>query len=261
MSESWIIHPPAFLWSKCRGVAPRVICVWLQQVVDGPCHRQQLRQQSQGAGCLHSSPGSSATAATLHRANKSHQTFDCSALLTSGFHVPHRNNRKCALGARSQWFWRGSAVFSIQLYTFVRSKVVFFMLFCVFCCKACHHWKISRLYWYKNTNIGIYWYFLQNTFFYIPQNVDSEDGFMHQSPKVVIGLLVISEGKNSTAGSLRFFYSPVLSFKSKENMEKEIFLNQLDCNSIRILKTWSKITGGEACSMMGIWNFHVLVSA
>lgn len=77
-------------------------------------------------------------------------------------------------------------------------------------------------------------------------------------PKAVIGLLVISEGKNPTAGLLRFFYSSVLSFESKENMEKEIFLNQLDCSSIRILKTWSKITGEETCSVMGIWNFHYL---
>lgn len=43
-----------------------------------------------------------------------------------------------------------------------------------------------------------------------------------------------SEGKNSTAGLLRFLYSSVLSFESRENMEKEIVMNQLDCNSVRI---------------------------
>lgn len=75
-------------------------------------------------------------------------------------------------------------------------------------------------------------------------------------PKVTIGLLVTSKGKTSTAGLLRFLYSSVLSFESKENIEKEIILNQLDCNSVRILKTWSKIKGQEGCSVMGFWNFH-----
>lgn len=45
MNESWIIHPPMFPWSKCRGIAHSIICVWLHQVADGPCHRHQLRQQ------------------------------------------------------------------------------------------------------------------------------------------------------------------------------------------------------------------------
>lgn len=55
----------------------------------------------------------------------------------------------------AEWFWVGSAVSSIKLHTFVRRKVVLFMLFCVFCCKTCHHWKINRLiliqkYQYRN---------------------------------------------------------------------------------------------------------------
>lgn len=186
-----------------------------------------------------------------NKANRSHQTCDDSALLTSGLHVPHRNTRECALEAR------GRVVLNricIKLCPFVRSKVVFFMLFCVFCC---HHWKINKLCWYKNSNIGICWYLLQNVFFYIPQNVDLKMTVCIRSQS---GNRVAcdSEGKNSTAGLLRFLCSLVLSFENKENMEMEISLNKLDCHSIRILKTWSKITGKEACSVMGFWNFHDL---
>lgn len=179
MNESWIIHPPAFLWSKCRGIAHSVICVWLHQVADGPCHRHQLRQQV-SVSCV----------APQLTWLQWHCSCFCNTRLTSptrplmALHCsPHRNTGECALEAKAEQFWRASAVASIKLYPFVRSKVVFFMLFCAFCCKACHHWKINGLYGYKNTSIKIYGYSLQNTFFYIPQNADSENDFMHQIPK------------------------------------------------------------------------------
>lgn len=60
-----------------------------------------------------------------------------------------------------------------------------------------------------------------------------------------------SEGKNSTAGLLKLLYSSVLSFETRENMEKEIVMNQLVCNLVRILKTGCNITGEQACSMIG----------
>jgi len=68
---------------------------------------------------------------------------------------------------------------------------------------------------------------------------------------------VSSEGKNATAGLLRFLCSLVLSFESRENMQKTIVMNQLDCNSVRILKIGSNITGEETCHMMGFSNFHI----
>lgn len=39
-------------------------------------------------------------------------------------------------------------------------------------------------------------------------------------------------------------------------MEKEFVMNQLDCNSLRILKPGLNFTVEEACNMTEVSNFH-----
>lgn len=88
-------YSPTCVSVECRGIADSIICVWINQVVDGLCHRHQLRQQCE-CSCI----ASKLTQIQLHYSCLCNITLTSPTRpllflhwITSGFCVPHCWNR------------------------------------------------------------------------------------------------------------------------------------------------------------------------